>query len=41
MERLFVDGNAENIFYNIDEKTNVTTELVHDRKQSFQDLDGR
>lgn len=38
MERLFVDGNAENIFYNIDEKTNVTTELVHDRSSRFKIL---
>ncbi|MGJ1437130.1 OstA-like protein [Sphingobacterium siyangense] len=38
MERLFVDGNAENIFYNIDEKTNVTTELIHDRSSRFKIL---
>jgi len=38
MERLFVDGNAENIFYNIDEKTNITTELVHDRSSRFKIL---
>ncbi|WP_343563485.1 OstA-like protein [Sphingobacterium sp.] len=38
MERLFVDGNAENIFYNIDEKTNIATELVHDRSSRFKIL---
>lgn len=31
LERLFVDGNAENIIYVVNEETNVATELFHDR----------
>ncbi|UIR55206.1 hypothetical protein LZQ00_13105 [Sphingobacterium sp. SRCM116780] len=31
LERMFVDGNAENIIYVINEETNVATELFHDR----------
>lgn len=31
LERMFVDGNAENIIYVVNEETNVATELFHDR----------
>ncbi|WP_081918295.1 OstA-like protein [Sphingobacterium sp. ML3W] len=31
LERMFVDGNAENIIYVVNEVTNVATELFHDK----------
>lgn len=31
LESMFVDGNAENIIYVVNEETNVATELFHDR----------
>lgn len=31
IEKLFVDGNAENLVFSVNEKTNVITEMFHDR----------
>lgn len=31
IEKLFVDGNAENLVFSVNDKTNVITEMFHDR----------
>lgn len=31
IEKLFVDGNAENLVFSVDEKTKIITEMFHDR----------
>ena len=38
LERLFVDGNAENLFFNVDEDSGVVTEMYHNRSSRIKVL---
>src|SRR5690606_21517249 len=31
IERIFVDGNAENLVFSVNDKNNIVTEMFHDR----------